>query len=132
VTRRHRTDTAIDIAVRMAIVALALGTAYIHFTLGGLRFTLNAAGYTVGAIAMIAPFEIGRRYRWLIRMGLAAYAATTIVAWVLEPAFYTTAYIAKSIEVALIALLVLDFVRHGGIPRRARRIAHRTADRTRA
>ena len=33
-----------DIALRVAIVALALSTAYIHFTLGGLRFTVNATG----------------------------------------------------------------------------------------
>jgi hypothetical protein len=114
VTAPNRNDTATDIALRLAIVALALGTAYIHSTLGGLRFTLNAAGYIAGAAAMIVPFEIARRYRWLIRLALAGYAATTIVAWALEPALYTTAYLAKAIEVVLIALLVIDFVRHAG------------------
>ena len=36
---------ATDIAIRAGIVVLALSTAYIHSTLGGLLFTLNALGY---------------------------------------------------------------------------------------
>ena len=35
----------VDVVVRAVIVGLALATGYIHFTLGGLLFTLNAAGY---------------------------------------------------------------------------------------
>ena len=105
-----------DIALRVAIVALALSTAYIHLTLGGLRFTLNATGYVVLAAAMIAPIAIAVRYRWLIRLALAGYAATTIVAWAVEGAFYSTAYQAKAIELALIALLVIDLARRDGNP----------------
>ena len=37
-----RTLRASDVVIRAAIVALALATAYIHSTLGGLLFTLNA------------------------------------------------------------------------------------------
>ena len=37
--------TVAGVALRFGIVALALGTAYIHSTLGGLLFTLNAIGY---------------------------------------------------------------------------------------
>ncbi len=44
-----------DVAIRAAIVALTLSTAYIHSTLGGLLFTLNAVGYVVAAVAMIVP-----------------------------------------------------------------------------
>ena len=105
-----------DIVLRVAIVALALSTAYIHATLGGLRFTLNAAGYVALAAAMVAPLSIAVRYRWLIRIALAGYAATTIVAWAVEGAFYSTAYIAKAIELALIALLVIDTARRDGNP----------------
>ena len=105
-----------DIALRVAIVALALSTAYIHLTLGGLRFTLNATGYVVLAAAMIAPIAIAVRYRWLIRLALAGYAATTIVAWAVEGAFYSTAYLAKAIELALIALLAIDIARRDGNP----------------
>lgn len=105
-----------DIVLRLAIVALALSTAYIHSTLGGLRFTLNAAGYVALAAAMIAPFAIAVRYRWLIRIALAGYAATTIVAWAVEGPYYSTAYVAKAIELALIALLVIDIARRDGNP----------------
>jgi hypothetical protein len=97
--------------LRAAIVGLALGTAYIHSTLGGLLFTLNAIGYLGGALAMVAPISMVSRSRWIVRIGLAGYAATTIVAWAVQGPFYSTAYVAKAIELALIALLVIDFVR---------------------
>ena len=113
-TSRQLSD--LDIVLRLAIVALALGTGYIHLTLGGVLFTLNAIGYFVGAVAMVIPLEIAVRYRWLVRIGLASYAATTIVGWVLDPVFYSTAYLAKGIEVALIALLAIDFARRDGNP----------------
>lgn len=105
-----------DMVLRVAIVALALSTAYIHSTLGGLRFTLNAAGYIALAIAMIAPIALAVRYRWLIRLALAGYAATTIVGWAVEGPYYSTAYVAKAIELALIALLVIDIARRDGNP----------------
>lgn len=97
-------------------MALALSTAYIHLTLGGLRFTLNASGYVVLALAMIAPIGIAVRYRWLIRLALAGYAATTIVLWAIEGPYYSTAYVAKGIELALIALLAIDIGRRDGNP----------------
>ena len=93
-----------------------MGTAYIHLTLGGVLFTLNAIGYVVGAVAMVIPLGIAVRYRWLIRIGLAGYAATTIVGWAIDPIFYSTAYLAKAIEVALITLLGIDFARRDGNP----------------
>ncbi len=68
-----------DVAVRAAIVALALATGYIHSTLGGLLFTLNAVGYAVAAVAMIVPLALAVRFRWVIRIGLMGYAATAIV-----------------------------------------------------
>jgi hypothetical protein len=106
----------IDIFLRVAIVALTLGTAYIHLTLGGVLFTLNAIGYLVGAVAMVIPLGIAVRYRWLIRIGLAGYAFATIVGWAIDPVFYSTAYLAKGIEVALVTLLVIDFARRDGNP----------------
>jgi hypothetical protein len=105
-----------DIVLRAVIVALTLGTAYIHLTLGGLLFTLNATGYLVGAIAMVIPLAIAVRYRWLIRIGLAGYAATTIAAWAVQGPYYSTAYLAKAIELALIGLLAIDFLRRDGNP----------------
>jgi hypothetical protein len=105
-----------DVAIRAAIVALTLSTAYIHSTLGGLLFTLNAAGYVVAAIAMVIPLAIAVRFRWIVRVGLIGYAATAIVAWAVMGPYFTTAYVAKAIEVALIVTLAVDFARHDGNP----------------
>jgi hypothetical protein len=105
-----------DVAVRVGIVVLALATGYIHATLGGLLFTLNAAGYLVAAGAMIVPLALAIRFRWIVRLGLVGYAVTTIAGWAIQGPYYSTAYLAKGIEVALIVLLIVDFVRHDGSP----------------
>jgi hypothetical protein len=105
-----------DLVVRAAIVALTLATGYIHFTLGGLLFTLNAVGYLTAAVAMVIPLAIAVRFRWIVRVGLIGYAASAIGAWALMGPYYSTAYVAKAIEVALIVLLAIDFVRHDGSP----------------
>jgi hypothetical protein len=111
-----RPFTALDAAIRVAIVGLVLGTAYIHSTLGGLLFTLNATGYVVAAAAMLAPIALASRFRWFIRLGLMGYAATAIVAWAVQGPYYSTAYVAKAIEVCLIVLLAIDFFRFDGNP----------------
>jgi hypothetical protein len=105
-----------DVALRALIVALALGTGYIHSTLGGLLFTLNAIGYVVAAIAITIPLALAVRFRWVVRLGLIGYAATAIVMWAIQGPYYTTAYIAKAIEVALIVAVSVDFARHDGSP----------------
>lgn len=108
--------TVAGVALRFGIVALALGTAYIHSTLGGLLFTLNATGYAVFAIAMIVPLALAIRFRWAVRLALIGYAATAIFMWAIQGPYYSTAYVAKAIEVALIFLLVVDFLRADGNP----------------
>lgn len=114
--RAIRQFTSVDAVLRVAIVGLALATAYIHSTLGGLLFTLNAAGYVVAAAAMLAPIALASRFRWIVRVGLMGYAATTILGWALQGPYYSTAYLAKAIEVVLIATLAIDFVRFDGNP----------------
>ena len=106
----------VDIALRVGIVGLTLGTAYIHSTLGGLLFTLNALGYLVAAVAIVIPLALAVRFRWVVRLGLIGYAATTIVGWAIQGPYFTTAYIAKAIEVTLIVLLAIDFARMDGNP----------------
>jgi hypothetical protein len=106
----------VDMAIRAAIVALTLATGYIHLTLGGLLFTLNAMGYFVAAVAMVAPLAIAVRFRWVVRLGLIGYAATTILGWAIMGPYFTTAYVAKAIEVALIVLVAIDFARMDGNP----------------
>lgn len=105
-----------DVAIRIGIVGLTLATAYIHSTLGGLLFTLNAVGYVVAAVAMVVPLGLAIRFRWLVRLGLIGYAATAIVAWYLTGPRYELAYVAKGIEIVLIGLIAVDFVRHDGSP----------------
>lgn len=105
-----------DMLIRAAIVALTVATGYIHLTLGGLLFTLNAVGYSVAAMAMIVPLALAVRFRWIVRVGLIGYAATAIVAWAVMGPYFSTAYVAKAIEVALIVLLAIDFARHDGNP----------------
>ena len=105
-----------DVALRALIVALVLGTAYIHSTLGGLLFTLNALGYVTAAVAIVIPLALAVRFRWVIRLGLIGYAATAIFMWAIQGPYYSTAYIAKAIEVALIVAVSVDFARHDGNP----------------
>jgi hypothetical protein len=106
----------LDVIIRIAIIGLVLGTAYIHSTLGGLLFTLNAVGYVVAAVAIAVPLGLAIRFRWFVRLGLMGYAATAIVAWVVQGPYYSTAYVAKAIEVLLIVLLAIDFARMDGNP----------------
>jgi hypothetical protein len=116
VSQSRSSLTPAAVVLRVAIVGLALGTAYIHSTLGGLLFTLNALGYVVAAVAMVIPLGIAIRFRWVVRLGLMGYAATTILGWAIQGPYYSTAFIAKGIEVALIALIAIDFVRADGNP----------------
>ena len=111
-----RTLGPTDVVLRLAIVGLTLATAYIHSTLGGLLFTLNALGYLVAAVAIVIPLGLAVRFRWVVRLGLIGYAATTIIGWAIQGPYFTTAYVAKAIEVTLIILLAIDFARIDGNP----------------
>ncbi len=117
-----RSTSPAGLVLRTAIAGLTLATGWIHATLGGPLFTLNAVGYLVAAAAMVAPIGIAVRYRWFIRLGLIGYAATAIVAWYLTGPRYDVAYLAKAIEVGLIALLLVEVRAYDGSPiRRIRR-----------
>jgi hypothetical protein len=103
-----------------AIVGLTLATAYIHSTLGGLLFTLNALGY-LGLAALIvigaaAPVAIVERFSWFPRLALIGYTAMTIAGYLVMGPYFSLGWIAKGIEVALIALLVVDVLRVYGTP----------------
>jgi hypothetical protein len=111
-----RSITVAAVVLRAAIVGLTLGTAYIHSTLGGMLFTLNALGYLVAAVAMIVPLPLAIEYRWFVRLGLMGYAATTIIGWAITGPYYSTAYLAKAIELSLILVLLVDFMRADGNP----------------
>ena len=105
-----------DVVIRAAIVGLALATGYIHLTLGGLLFTLNAVGYFTAAVAMVVPLALAVRFRWFIRLGLMGYAVTTIIAWAIQGPYFQLAYIAKGVEITLIGLITVDVFRVYGSP----------------
>ncbi|HEY8167606.1 MAG TPA: hypothetical protein VIF84_02720 [Candidatus Limnocylindrales bacterium] len=107
---------ASDVALRVLIVGLVVATGYIHSTLGGLLFTLNAMGYATAAVAMVIPLALAVRGRWIIRLGLIAYAVMTIAGWAIQGPYYSTAYVAKAIEVALVVAVAIDFARMDGNP----------------
>lgn len=104
-----------DGLLRAAIVGLTLATAWIHYWLGGLLFLMNAAGYLTLALAMVLPGPLGRA-RWLVRLALLAFTATTIGAWFLFGARFPLAYADKAIEVGLVFLLALEIWHADGGP----------------
>ena len=108
------TTTTTRILLTGLILELTLATAYIHFTLGGTLFLLNASGYlALGAaylLAAIGPGPVVRRYAWLARVGLAAFASVTIVAYLVTGPYFTLGWVTKGIEVAIVLLLVADLL----------------------
>ena len=119
-TTAPRTNRARAAALTTSILALTLVTGAIHLSLGGLLFTLNALGYFGLAAVFVVGAAISHplvvRFSWLPRVALMGYAAASIVAWLLQGAFYTLAYVTKGVEVALIALLIVDIYRvYGGV-----------------
>jgi hypothetical protein len=118
-TQVLRSRTA-GVALTTAIVGLTLATAYIHLGLGGLLFTLNGLGYAGLAglivIGAAAPLPIVERFSWFPRVALVGYTAMTIAGYLVMGPYFTLGFIAKGIEVALIALLVVDVLRVYGSP----------------
>jgi hypothetical protein len=111
-----RTFGFVDAAVRLEIVALTLATAWIHASLGGLVFTLNALSYTTLAVGMVVPGPLGR-HRWLVRLALLGLTTVTIAGWVAFGARFPLAYADKAIEVLLVVLLAIEIGRLDGGPR---------------
>ena len=106
----------IGMVLRAVVVVLTLATAYIHTTLGGLMFTMNALGYLTLAIAMVVPIAIVSRYRWLVRAALLGFTLVTILGWVAFGGRFMTAYIDKAIEIGLVAALLIEMWRYDGGP----------------
>jgi hypothetical protein len=96
------------------ILELTLATAIIHFTLGDTLFLLNAAGYLVlGAaylLAVILPVPAIRRFAWLPRIGLAAFASITIVAYLVIGPYFTLGWLTKGVELAIVLLVIADLL----------------------
>ena len=103
------------VVMRTAVIGLTLATAAIHFSLGGLLFLANAAGYTVLALAMVAPGPTAR-WRWLVRLALIGFTAATIGGWVAFGPRFGLAYFDKALEVGLIGVLLIEQWRSDGGP----------------
>jgi hypothetical protein len=102
--------TPTDNALRAGVVLLTLGTAVIHLQLAfpDPAFILNGLGYLALLAALYLPIPQLARYRNAVRWVLIGYTALTILLWILFGARTPIGYTAVTIEVALIALLLLE------------------------
>ena len=106
----------LGIALTTTAVLLALATAYIHWTLGELLFTLNAIAYTALAAGLVIPLGPLSYFRYLVRLALLGFALLTIGAWALFGGRYELAYLDKAIEVVLVVVVSAMIVHYDGGP----------------
>lgn len=99
------------VALLVGIVIATLATAYIHFTLGGMLFLLNALGYVTLTVLLVLPIGFLQRLRPVVLLALMGYTAVTIVGWLIMGPYFTLAYYTKAIEVVLIVLIGLELWR---------------------
>jgi hypothetical protein len=64
----------------------------------------------------VVPHPFVQRFGWLPRIGLVAYTATTIGAYLVIGPHFTLGWVAKAVEVAIITLLFADLHRAHGSP----------------
>ena len=104
----NRTFSMVALVV---IVALTLSTAYIHYWVGGMMLMLNALGYVGLVVLTVGSFFFYRQAFPLVLVALAGYAAVTILGWLVMGPYFDVAYLAKAIEVALIATIAFTLWR---------------------
>lgn len=118
-------NTTPRILLTGVILELTLATAIVHLTLGGTLFLLNAAGYlALGAAYLVGvalPMPAVRRFSWLPRAGLAAFATVTIVAYLVIGPYFTLGWVTKGIEVAIVLLVIADLLIGADAGRASRR-----------
>jgi hypothetical protein len=105
------TSVSANVPLRIGVIVLTVGTALIHLYLGlhGFPlFILNGLGYLALLAALTLPIPGISEYRNLTRWVLVGYAALTIFLWILVGARNSIGYTDKIIELALMALLVLE------------------------
>lgn len=100
--------------LRVGILIFAFITAAIHFSLflGNpsflLMFLFNALGYLALLAAYFLPLPFARDHRRLVRYVFIGYTLVTILAWVAIGERTTIGFITKAVEVALVAMLLVD------------------------
>ena len=105
------TSVSANDTLRIGVIVLTVGTALIHLYLGlqGFPlFILNGLGYLTLLAALTLPIPRISDYRNLTRLVLVGYASLTVFLWILVGARNSIGYTDKVIEVALIALLILE------------------------
>lgn len=107
-------------AVQIGIIILTLVTAAIHLYLGltlpfpqlKTLFILNGIGYLVLLAGLFLNIPFARDNRNLVRWAMIAFAAVTILAWVVmgDKSWPGDAvgYFTKLVEILLIVLLFMD------------------------
>src|SRR6187200_3156258 len=99
----------VRMVMAFVIVELTAVTGYLHYTLGGDLFLLNAFGYMVLGSAYSAviflPIPLLQRVAWGPRLALLAYTLVTIGAYLWMGPYFSLGWIAKGIEVGIVALL---------------------------
>ena len=96
--------------IQIGIILLTVATAVIHLVLGVpkmlIMFILNGIGYLGLVTALYLPqFS---KYKTWVRWALIAFTAVTIIGWIAVGSRNAIGYIDKIIEIALIALLVIE------------------------
>jgi len=85
-------------------------TTGVLLTVGIVALTLTTAAVAI-VVAAWAPHPLIARFSWLPRVGLIGYTLVTIVGYLVMGPYFTLGFIAKGVEVVLIALLVTDILR---------------------
>jgi hypothetical protein len=104
--------------LRTLIILFTMITAVIHLVLGlgslgdgffGVLFILNAIGFLVLLVALLRPFAFLEGQEKLVHYGFMAFAAVTIIAWLVLSGDFTAALdvVTKIDELLLIVVLWL-------------------------
>jgi hypothetical protein len=101
-----------DAVLTLVIVELTMATAYIHLSLRGQLYTLNALGYLGLAVAYVATSAVPilQRFGWLARVSLFMYATLTLGAYLVVGPYFDLGWITKGIELAIVGLLFVDLL----------------------
>ena len=102
--------SAVDVAIRIGVVVLALAAAIVHLSrlFPDPVFILNALGYLTLLAALYLPVRRLAPHRRVVRWALIGYAALTILAWVAIGERTPLGYSTTAGEVALVVLLLVE------------------------
>ena len=105
-TPRASTDHLLSIGIAL----LTLATAAIHLQLNfpDPIFILNGLGYLALLGALYLPVPGIAEYRDIVRLALIGFASLTLFLWVVIGERTAIGYTDKTIEVALISLLLIE------------------------